>query len=1113
MGFAEYTRTREGRVSFGIVLASAVVLAIFLLHTWVDPVARQYRLDFGSAKWIQLRGAKSIQSGYFRGTVYVPGPVTQAWLQVSATGGYRLYVNDVFIDQNNFACLRPAGVYDVKQIFAPGKNVIAVYVPGGKFAGPAQVLVRGSYTVASSVSHEFVSNLSWKVSSTPDGIINSYPWSSPALIDTTWRNVVYGDPDEHYSTVQPLTFDPRVIEAAPFAKWIGTKDYARQASFIRHVDLPWRRGETWLQIAASGAYDVTINGVLIASQPEPARADLIGPQAPDFTVPGDVLPQSQISKTVIPNSIVAGALTPSFLLPKTHSATPPVEPNLMSLRGRISASDKADSADMPSMPDFTDIASPLQQPVAQLVPYSAALGVNAAARLLTAYNVTRWMTTGDNSIQIRVRAHYGPALLFAQGYTYVQRVPLSFRTDEHWRAFASADGAAPDNDRALVVANYGIMPWGPLPQVLANPQSLPSQNLRLFLWYFTTIFGVIAVVGLLWRYAPRLIAELRDCETAPLWTADALLHLPLLCGLLFLWMLSFDSRIRGDWCFYLPVLLVAAAYLVASKFLLWFAHGPAAASAEPPTSPRRLRIHHYGCLAALMVIVLVGLAIRAAGLLDISMSHDETGMVVLSWGLLKYGYPGIQAGSFMKWIATYELVPYPLALSSLIFGFTPFAYRLPSLIFGTSTIMLIGWVGYRMMGWRVGLVSALIYACLPMPIQWARDGFYPSQQTFFALLTLWFFYEAIRDRGLNGRFITFTGIAFMLTYLSWEGSAFIMVAMFMTILILKWGEYDWMLDGHLWRVFGTVVVLVVIQLCWREWIGVPDYLGVVRTLSQITTPSLTFLNRLLFSPYFYLQCELLVENHFVLTLLTVIGIPIAWRSRPLLYLYISLLALEISYTGFLAHVAPRYGFYWTPLLVLAGVGTFFFIWDSIAELPSVGTVFTASRSIGLYSGLAMLILCTNPFMLKLYRLSWDGSTLHYFCRLGPVFKPDYRGSAEYVSQHATAGDVIISDGPGAHVFFFYTGRWPSATMDSMLAHRIIYDGGRGTPYYADKFGLPMIKNLDQLVLATAGTHRVWVMTHGNDSPEVVSFTRHRGRFVFESAGQRVFVMQGAGPPS
>ena len=88
-----------------------------------------------------------------------------------------------------------------------------------------------------------------------------------------------------------------------------------------------------------------------------------------------------------------------------------------------------------------------------------------------------------------------------------------------------------------------------------------------------------------------------------------------------------------------------------------------------------------------------------------------------------------------------------MALSSLIVGPSVVAYRLPALIFGTVTIGLIAWAGYRMFDRRVGIVAALIYTFLPSSVAWARDGFYPSQECCFALLTYWLFYEGDTRQG------------------------------------------------------------------------------------------------------------------------------------------------------------------------------------------------------------------------------------------------------------------------------------------------------------------------------------------------------------------------------
>jgi hypothetical protein len=66
------------------------------------------------------------------------------------------------------------------------------------------------------------------------------------------------------------------------------------------------------------------------------------------------------------------------------------------------------------------------------------------------------------------------------------------------------------------------------------------------------------------------------------------------------------------------------------------------------------------------------------------------------------------------------------------------------------------------------------------------------------------------------------------------------------------------------------------------------------------------------------------------------------------------------------------------------------------------------------------------------------------------------------------------------------------------------------PAYVDKLGMPLIRNLNQLVLTTAQGRRVWLMTHGGDSPEAKSSVHTRGCCVVESGGQCVFQYKGRG---
>jgi len=415
-----------------------------------------------------------------------------------------------------------------------------------------------------------------------------------------------------------------------------------------------------------------------------------------------------------------------------------------------------------------------------------------------------------------------------------------------------------------------------------------------------------------------------------------------------------------------------------------------------------------------------------------------------------------------------------------------------------------------MMSWRVGVVSALIYAFLPAAVNWSRDGFYPSQESFFALCTFYLFYEAICHRGLNYDRLRLSAVAFVLAYLSWEASGFIILALFLSILVLKWGEFDWVIDRHLWESFMAVSAVVIVQLCYREMVLIPDYLGIVFDLSQIATPSPVFLNPLVFQPFYYFHVLFFADNHYLLSLLVLAGIFLVRRQPALLYIYISLGTLLLSYSCFLNAYAPRYCFNWLSLLVLGAVGSFFHFWDLIMAL-STNAAGRAVRSASLLSAAALLLISSNPYIIKLYRLSADPLRPPYFTRLGVAYKQDSTSCDKYVFPRLLPGDGVVID--HTQVFAFDTGRSPSYGVDSMYSLRIIYDGGRGTPEYIDPwYGVPAIRSLSDLEEAATRYRRLWIIQNPlwnsyYNIPQISSYLRSNGRVVYETVGQEVILLQ------
>jgi hypothetical protein len=510
---------------------------------------------------------------------------------------------------------------------------------------------------------------------------------------------------------------------------------------------------------------------------------------------------------------------------------------------------------------------------------------------------------------------------------------------------------------------------------------------------------------------------------------------------------------------------------------------------------------------------MTGFCLRAWDLNGMSLGSDEVTMIMNAKGVLHSGYPHSPRGTYDRLLATYELIPYSLAASSVFFGNTEFAYHLPALIFATLTIGLIGWVGTRMFDWRIGLTASVIYACFPPAIAWARNGFYPSQEQFLSLLTFWTFYEAVRAGPIKKHFLTWSAAGFIVSYLSWEGSGFIVPALFLAILAIRWADFSWMKEWHFWRCFFLMTVLVMSQLSFRQ-LTLDDYLGVGYSLSDITAPTLVYTDLLVYNPWYYLHVLFFPEVNFVLSLFLFLGFIACWRDKAIRYLVVVLFSLEFLYSNFLPFYAPRYCYNAETLVILCGVAIFFAFRDRIANLGGdwIPAWFRGMRWTAAAALTAWLLLATNEFAIQSYRLSPDSENPALFARLG-YYKTDHRGATRYVEAHRQPGDAVVAFMP--HMYEFYAHRTPEFSINTFLNEKMMYDGGHQSPQFIDKFrGLPLIRSLEELKDVQSRYRRLWIMVPIRDdnialSPDVLSYLTRQGRVAYESFREQVIELDGA----
>ena len=363
--------------------------------------------------------------------------------------------------------------------------------------------------------------------------------------------------------------------------------------------------------------------------------------------------------------------------------------------------------------------------------------------------------------------------------------------------------------------------------------------------------------------------------------------------------------------------------------------------------------------------------------------------------------------------------------------------RLPACLMGTICIRVIGLMTRRLFDWRTGLIAALIYACLPLDIRWAQNAFYLTQCQLMAVLTYWFFYEAIQTRPFNRKFLTAAAVTFCISYLSWEGTGFLLPALFLGLLVVRWGQWWWLKEFHLYRCLFFMGAVVVAQYCSRMLAGAA-YLQVGSGLSNLTGPSL-FLIAPGYQPMYYVDKLLLSENHVFFTLMILVGLLFCWRNAGFRYVIVLLATLFALHTNFLAALSPRYCYYFQPLVVIGGVAAAVMLYDKLLALSLRAGDSNVARFAAHTTGCALLVLLflqSNESVLKEYQLSSTGDTPQMMTRLN-TYRYDYRGAADYVKNHARRGDVILPGIP--HVFSYYSGLPGDYFLDTLFSSKVPYN--------------------------------------------------------------------------
>ena len=1057
------------RWSLILVMVCGAMLGYFVLRTFASPLHRQYQLDFGTAQWIEP--AEFTPVGYFRRDIFLNTAPEQAWLEVAATDSFEAFVNGKKIGTESNPKTRIAQIYDIKTLLKPGTNVIAISVNRVSYPGSAQLLVSGSFKEPGNKPTSFVSDEHWRVTPKTGIVQGTEEWVSPLVQEEVWPNARRVTNLEHPVHVTWVDTNPLLLQLPVAGKWITAETASREAIFSTSVNAERARPETWIQVASAGNLDLLVNGKLITAT---AASQAKQPNTPSLPKPTSESLEKEKGSMASP--------PPAVVRPQ-ENAKPPASPG----------------------PSATPGVTPMPTASESVV---ESMATSSEEPTLDAYDISYWIKKGPNTIIAAVRNDQGPASFLASGFMVQKDGRITgFESNSSWRTGNHQSG---QEQRVAETGNNGTAPWGFLKQKQGKAVNLSD---------FDTVAKPIAVILLtmigtvaLWLLASRLVAFARKEPLQDALARDAVFHAAIAVGLIFLLLPGYDIRFPVDWPFKPAFVGLAAAGLLAIRLLHFAPRRGRAANLVQRIRQIRDTISFdplpYVLLAA---IIGLGFAFRYNDFGVMSFDHDEYSLIQKSKGVLELGFPFNRLAGAIRPATTYELVSYFLAASSFFFGESEWVMRLPSLIMGTLCIGVIALMGRRLFNWRTGLIAALIYACLPMNIRWAQNAFYPQQCQLMALLTFWFFYEGIRIRPFNQNYLTAAAVMFCATYLSWEGSAFIVPSLVVALLVVRWGESWWLRNWHLYRCLFFMTTLVIAQFCWRT-LATSTYLQIGFSNANLAGPSLFFL-KYGWQPMYYVNQLLLSENHVFFTLMTLVGIPFYWRHPAFRYIVTLIGALVFCHTNLIAALSPRYCIYYQPLLILSGVAATVGLYDRLLLLARHEGKSTVGRTLAHAAGVAMLFLLfiqSNESLMRLYSLSSPDSFPGLMTRLG-VYRYDHRGAAEYVASHFQPGDLIISSIP--HVFERYAGMSGDYNIDSTLAKKITYNEKFDEPRFMDKFrAYPTIRSLRELREVTSRGRRTWLVFVPSggiqvlNSPETRAYLDQYAKIVFESYRAQVLLI-------
>ena len=143
-------------------------------------------------------------------------------------------------------------------------------------------------------------------------------------------------------------------------------------------------------------------------------------------------------------------------------------------------------------------------------------------------------------------------------------------------------------------------------------------------------------------------------------------------------------------------------------------------------------------IIGIVAATVIGIWLRLRYLGSLGLVEDEGHQALAVQGVLSHGYPLVPSGRL--YTRSLPLI-YIQSASSLIFGLSEFALRLPSVLFNLGTVIVTYLLGRKLFGSGIGVAAAAVLMLSVWEIEMSRNARMYAALQFWFTLGILFFYE------------------------------------------------------------------------------------------------------------------------------------------------------------------------------------------------------------------------------------------------------------------------------------------------------------------------------------------------------------------------------------